>query len=592
MLEEFDIIEKKGFDEYDVQEAIKTQVPNDNAEFSFEMLAWKLVFSNEVNKWGTHYGPIFIGNNNGETFEIPSRDEITSDALQYWYKRYEMVQNPLLKVRYCGLVWDFYYLLPDKRKPFDLYEQYTNALLDVVRGEYLKHKVIGKEYLQYIKELVFRNSSKCNEWKLVLQNYVSQEEIDSTSIGIWCAELDIINNSRNIFTEEERQASIYQVQKRYNHFSNTDNIYLLKDITDLMYEYYVRYGDKAKAHDLLYDFESILKKNTSLNVLQKEVFYELLLGKYRQLGGYTEDENRMMKYIHVAAADSIHQMQQFEMPIDLTPEQIDGWLTMMTEGEPQIQIERFLLRFLPSISKEREDLDRMVRQHPLYYLVPTKLFTDYMPSSVIMPYDQDQEGHLMLHLTRTIQLNDIFMNLLLRKLSKNGVLSSDVLNEQINNSGLVSEDRKHLLSNIMNLFFDRNYVAFCHQVVPQIEKMIRVLLQKSGINILKSQRDGNGFQLRTLDDLLREPIIDTVFRCEEDKSMSTYLRFILTDQRGYNYRNLICHGMINPSLLNENVAGRLLHILMLLLRVQEILDINNSPTSLASPSSTSRICGG
>ena len=93
------------------------------------LIAWKLVFSNEVNKWGTHYGPIFIGNNNGETFEIPSRDEITSDALQYWYKRYETVQNPLLKVRYCGLVWDFYYLLPDKRKPFDLYDNLSRFLV-------------------------------------------------------------------------------------------------------------------------------------------------------------------------------------------------------------------------------------------------------------------------------------------------------------------------------------------------------------------------------------------------------------------------------------------------------------------------------
>ena len=569
MLEEFDIIEKKGFDEYDVQESIKSLIPEEDAEFSFEMLAWKLVFSNEVNTWGKHYGPIFIGNNKEETFEIPRRDEITSEVVQYWCKRYKNVQNPLLKVRYCGLVWDYYNLLPDQRKPSGLYELYTNALLDVVRGEYFKHKVIGKEYLQYTKVLVHKNSSKCNDWKQVLHNYVSQEEISSTNIGIWCAELDIINNSQSVFTEEERQASINQVQKRYNYFYTTDNVYLLKDIMDLMYEYYVRYDDKQQAYNLLQDFEQRLEKHTSLTVLQKEVFYELLLGKYRQLGGYSEDEKRIMRIIHAAATDSIHQMQRFDIPIAITSEQINNWLAEMTEGEPHIQIERFLIRFLPNISYEKKQLDMMVKKNPFSFLVATKLYIGDMPGSMIMPYNQDQEGHLMLQLTRKFQLDDKFMNLVLRELSEKGVLSSEVLNEQINNSVLINEDRKKILSNIVRLYFDGNYIAFCHQVIPQIETMIRVLLQKSGINVLKPQRDSNGFQLRTLDDLLREQIIDTIFQCERCKSMSTYLRFILTDQRGYNYRNYICHGIINPSLLNEGVSGRLLHILMLLLHIQE-----------------------
>lgn len=569
MLEEFDIINKKGFDEYDVQKILGTHVSNESIELSFEILAWKLVFSNKVNSWGTHYGPVVIGNNNGETFEIPGREDIKSEAVQFWCERYKTVRNPLLKVRYCGLVWDYYYLLPDQRKPSDLYELYIDALLDVVRGEYFKRKVIGREYLQYTQGLVLKNSSKCAKWKSVLHNYVSQEEVTSINIGIWCAELDIINNSHDIFTEEERQSSIELIRHRYNHFCTTDNIYLLKDIMSLMYEYYVHYGEKQLAYNLLWDFEYRLEQHTSLNVLQKEVLYELLLGKYRQLGGYSEDEKRIMRNIHAAATNSIQQMQRFDMPIDVTTEQVDAWLDQMTAGEPHIQIERFLLRFVPNILAAKEQLDLLAKKCPFSFLVATKLFIGDMPGSVIMPYDQDQEGHLMLQLTRIIQIEDTFMNLLLRELSKKGVLSSEVLNKQINNSVLVNEDRKDILSNIVKLYFDKNYIAFCHQVIPQIETMIRVLLQKSGINVLKPQRDSNGFQLRTLDDLLREQIIDKVFQCAEDRSMSTYLRFVLTDQRGCNYRNLICHGIINPRMLKESVSGRLLHILMLLLRVQE-----------------------
>ena len=571
MIEEFDKIERKGFDEHDVKASIRANMSQENPDASYEMLAWSLVFSPAANDWDTHYGPMFIGTNaQGERVEVPSRDSITNEAVQYWHSRYKVVQNPILKVRYCGLVWDYYQLLPDHKKPLDLYEQYTNALLDIVSGDYFKHRVLGRNYLQYAKELVYGNTTKCNEWKAVLHDYVLKEELDSRSIGIWCAELDIINNSQNLFSEAEKQNAISLVQQRYDCLKATDDIYILKDIIELMFEYYRREANKEQARALLAELEQKVDNLASLNPLQKEMYYELIAGKYKLLGNYKSDEDRIMNSIRTVANEGALQLQKIEIPYEVPKEQWKEWLENMTNGDVSMQIERFLLYFVPNKADEEKELEELAKAHPFQFMIPTKLHVGDMPGSVILPYEQDKEGHLVFQLAQKMQIGDVFMVQLLRQFQETKTLTIELIEEQIKNSILVTEDRKIVMTDILKLYFEKNFIAFCHQIIPQIEAMIRSLLLKLGINVLKPQRGKGGFQLRTLDELLHEPAIDQVF-CDDvnDKSFSTYLRVVLTDQRGCNYRNLICHGLINPYMLNEAVACRLLHIVMLLLKIQE-----------------------
>lgn len=571
MLDEFNSIERKSFDDYDIREMLRANADESNPEWKNEWLAWSLRFSEEVNAWGTHYGPIATWlDENGNPVENPPRSAITTDAVLYWICRYQNVQNPLLQMHYCGLVWDFYRLLPDQRKPADLYEKYISSILDVIRGNYLEHKVVGRHYLNRAIELVQSNPTRLAEWKTVLHDYVASETIESKSIGIWCAEMNIIIEHKNLFTEAEKQTAVDLILQRYAHFSTKNDFYILKDITDIMFEYYVCHGQREPARNFLFDFEQKLSSNTSLDAMKMEYYYELLAGKYRQIG-YKPDEQRVLASMHMAANESVKYLQKIEIPMEITKEQWDSWMKTMTQGEPEMQIERFLRHFIPNLDESEKELEKLAKAYPFRYGVSTRLHVGDMPGSVIRPYDLDKEGNLIFHITQKMQISDAFLVQLLRNLTETNVLSQDVLAQQILQSVLIHDYRKSALSDITQLFFDGNYIAFCHQIIPQIEAMIRTLLQELGLNVLKIQRSGYGFQLKTLDELLHEPAINEVFSGNaEDKSVSTYLRIILTDQRGRNYRNLICHGVISPNLLTENVAGRLLHVFMLLLKVQRV----------------------
>jgi hypothetical protein len=80
-------------------------------------------------------------------------------------------------------------------------------------------------------------------------------------------------------------------------------------------------------------------------------------------------------------------------------------------------------------------------------------------------------------------------------------------------------------------------------------------------------RQGGGFHLRILDDILRSEQVKHAL----GEDVALYFRVVLTDQRGWNIRNDVCHGSSPHDQLSKGVADRLMHILLVLaqLRVEE-----------------------
>lgn len=102
-------------------------------------------------------------------------------------------------------------------------------------------------------------------------------------------------------------------------------------------------------------------------------------------------------------------------------------------------------------------------------------------------------------------------------------------------------------------------VVAIHLLIPQIEEATRNLIELSGGVVLKKNR-GGGFQLKTFDDILRDEIITQVL----GEDIQIYLRVLFTDQRGWNLRNDVCHGMSDISSFSYQSAERILHVLIIL----------------------------
>ena len=71
--------------------------------------------------------------------------------------------------------------------------------------------------------------------------------------------------------------------------------------------------------------------------------------------------------------------------------------------------------------------------------------------------------------------------------------------------------------------------------------------------------------LKTLDDLLREQaIVETL-----GESVAHYFQVLLTDQRGWNIRNDVCHGISPVQAFSWPMTDRIFHALLILATVRE-----------------------
>ena len=91
------------------------------------------------------------------------------------------------------------------------------------------------------------------------------------------------------------------------------------------------------------------------------------------------------------------------------------------------------------------------------------------------------------------------------------------------------------------------------------------MVEISGVSVIKPQYKRNGFQLLTLDELLRTKPVADAFTPDG----ALYLRLVLTDQRSLNIRNLLCHGIVPPQYFDADTAARLFHVLVMLGMIQE-----------------------
>jgi hypothetical protein len=93
----------------------------------------------------------------------------------------------------------------------------------------------------------------------------------------------------------------------------------------------------------------------------------------------------------------------------------------------------------------------------------------------------------------------------------------------------------------------------------------------SGGQIYKLHRRG-GLNLLNFEDLLREKIMKEIFW---DDAIF-YLQVLFADQRGWNIRNLVCHGIQKSDYFNVTIADRIFHSLLLLAQVKKQQNGNDS----------------
>lgn len=221
----------------------------------------------------------------------------------------------------------------------------------------------------------------------------------------------------------------------------------------------------------------------------------------------------------------------------------------------------FAYLFVPKKESEKQTLDRFVKDAPFMYMMRESLF-DYrgMEIAVIREIDTDYEGHLISHISESMRFEAVILHSIIEEGKKRGIFTVDNIMSVIMKSPSIKKDRLHIIRKGLESYFNDDYLVSVHLLIPQIEEAIRNLIEIARIPVLKPNKSGRGFQFRGLDDILRDRNAQKLLT----EDLAYYLRILLTDNRGWNLRNEVCHGIAPLSLFNKMTADRLFHVLLCL----------------------------
>lgn len=566
---QFDIIDKKGFDSHEIIGALSSVEENEKGkpEFGFENLAFTLVPTHDDN-WGTYYGPqaIFKDSNNNP-IEVPALNDVTIDAVLYWEQRYKETKNPLLTMRYAGLVWGFKHHIFHLKYAPDLYRIYVDSMLKVCNQDYANHPVITTAILERLFYV-----AKNNEQDLILvkQAYIDFEKRHATddSVRYWASRFLIMLEYKKFFSQEEIDAIVLEHEERLSRLCNPVegriNPWNTENQGTLLADYYLSLQQRDNIKRVLNCVEqAFLHEADNMTKLQLLGNLENLHAKYRHYS--LEDEaKRLSTDIQKIGTNIQTEMQVHQMEFSIPPEVETQAEQMFGSGveNDETRFLNFAVYFIPNKTSQKASLEELVNKYPFRFMISNKLFDDKGRSmSVVGPYENDPEGHLILYITQSLKLNAFFLNMAIQKMLKCGSATTEkIMNGLITPSPIFEENRYCIIQKALDLFWGNDYITFCHLIVPQIENAICNLVALSGHAVLKPQRKGNGFQLKTLDDLLGDSSV--IHAITEDGAY--YLRLVLTDQRALNIRNSLCHGIVPPESFGVNAANRLFHVLIIL----------------------------
>lgn len=568
----YDDVNRKKFYDYEFRDSLSKVTVEEQQQdaYKFEMLAFSLVGNGSDNDWGTYYGPIFIGKKeDGTPAYMPPLESITNEAVLYWESRIPQTHNPLLKMQYAGLVWDFKRMVCNDLYSSSLYDDYITSMLDVINGDYEPHDVITVNVIERLSSFIKKDEKYKEKIKAALLRFDNERTSDDASARLWGAYILFITEHKTWFTPEEEQACIKKHEERLERLSSAADVnpWAVNEQSKALSDYYKSRNRLPEIKRVLHVMElSFRKVKPNMDAMQWMGNLEQIARTYATYG-FKEERQRLLKEIEIAGNEATRQIQGHSFSFDIPQEAFNQIKTFLLQGSTDEQFQRFCIYNIIDKEQQAKELQKLANQYPLVYMIPTHLMDPHgRPASIIKGIDDDFDGQLVLHICKHIQFNAIFMRYGINLLRDSKVLSIDNIMTRVKDSPIIDVNRQEIIRQALLAYEADNYVIMCHLLVPQIEDAFRSLLDKNGKPVIRPQKDKNnpGYTQRILDDILKDDVVVETF----GENFSYYARILLTDQRGLNIRNNLCHGLVEPAFFNGTIADRLLHLLCVLTLVK------------------------
>lgn len=527
-------------------------------------------YPNKETGWGTYFGPMFVMNNNdGTAIESPSIKFVTPEFIEYWSKRAFESQNPILVARYSGLVWDFQNKITGIKPNHKIARLYVRALIDTSTSRIYKREVYIFKKIERALEI----SSALNDDDLIEKSKLSlitfeKDNSQDTKPGLWgyCFDL-LIGNKKVKLSEQEEEAIITELENKLKRLTTSFDAgskidpWAAEAAADRLAQYYSKKNKSEDVRRVILKvgkaFEDIMSEASSM---QASGWTEHLYRLYSKFNLKEEAAQALLKIRELGPKVS-EELKPMSHSMDIPRDEIEKYVTAMTDGTIEEFLESFTFNYIPIKEEVKKQLFQLAKAAPFQFMISRALQDEKgRIVATIGSLENDLEGHIVRQVSQSLTFSSLFMHLIIEKAKEKFPLTKSDILKHIENSPIIDKSRFPIIEESLNAYFRNDFLVFTHLVIPQIEEAMRNLVELAGGNVLKDSKRGGGFQLRTFDEILRDSLLVEVL----GEDFATYYRILFTDQRGWNLRNNVFHGLANPTVFNNQTGHRLLHSLLCL----------------------------
>ncbi|BCS86595.1 hypothetical protein prwr041_24880 [Prevotella herbatica] len=497
----------------DVCSAVNSCETEDKLSFEVEAenIGMSFVENAGNKKLGCYYGPkLILKKDTGDPIYLPDITNITSDHIDYWTKRANITSNPLLKMRYTGLVWDLCKRITGKEPSFkDMKLQFIISSIETIEQDLADNPICGLNYIECaIKKAISINNLKLTDRAIKTMLAYEAKYSKDTYSGIWGRPFLMLLDHIAQFSSYEN-VIVKSMLDRFDRFEvvckngdmSAEYIHLLKDTAKLLADYYMIKQNIVKVKEfldryhvcltLLYDTQGAMWAHGMIKNLQ---------GLYRKYN-LAKEANRLYLEIQLLASKIPNEMRPIKISVPIENDKIEEYFKPLLEGTIE-------------------------------------------------------EGML---------ISSYFIKMHIQKMKLKEMFTYDMVMNLFQNSPLILESQRSLLEKGMKAYFDQDYIVACHLLVPLFENAIRVVAASNGHEVLRSNANSQeGNEYVSLDRLLNDIEGDYA----NLKNLVAYFKNVFTDKNGWNTRNLLCHGALAASSFNDTLADRVVHAFLLLSQIK------------------------
>lgn len=542
-------------------------------EWLSEVLAFQFMEDHrgKIEGYGDYFGPMMEAvSADGTPIRIPDAKLVTPDMINYWTERAKSSQHPVMAARYAGLVFDLSKVVTGKSASFEVAELYFNNLLKISEDSLQEHEmdIVHKLERALNVAVTMKNEewlAKARQEVLACQDRINRDDAP----GYWAMayRLLIENKKSKVSAEEEKQV----IDGLENRLSSLElktvdgkiaDPWNFQSAAEPLANYYKRKGNKEDLERVVATWGNAFEKAIeSVSGMLASSWLQHVHEIYMNYG-FKDRADKIAIKLREAGESVVDELSEHTFQLEVPKAEIDNLVNAVTDKDLDTSLVRLALNFIPKIEKTRDRINQMSGDSPVAFLFSRQIIDEKgRVVAIVGPYDTDPTGHIVQQMTQEVDINGIYFHPVLEGIIEKFGLDTKSLMDFVSKSSVLKPERLSSIERGVTAFFEKDFFVAAHMLIPQIEEGIRNLHELFGGAVLKPRR-GGGYHYKTLDELLREDIVQQVL----GEDFAFYMQVILTDARGWNLRNDICHGL--RSGISENQIQRVIHILLCLALIQ------------------------